>query len=364
MHYKATEAKGMEMKMTRLIALLIVAPMLLLDSAVIAKPAKPPKVEICDVKVKRSGTIKIKIKRVPEKKVDKYLAKRPDAYVVKDETCNGVDDNCDGTVDDGDVCDPCGGKTAGRTCDAGMDGPVLTCEGGVCDTCVPAGTCSVTMATTCAFDEHCPGVETCVLGPDPSPRYVDNGDGTVTDRRTCLVWEQKTGTYDRSFIDCSTTTCSDPHEVDNLYEWCLDAEDDFSCDNPGNPPDGGAFTDLLDKLNTASFAGHSDWRLPKSGGRPDLSLASGEPAELESILTCSPPYTFPNLSCVGTPPFVDSIFNTAPYATAPNGYWSATTYAPIGPGTMGAWLVYFGDGNVFHFFKASRTYVRAVRGGS
>ena len=34
----------------------------------------------------------------------------------------------------------------------------------------------------------------CVPDPTASPRFVDNGDGTVTDYQTCLMWEKKTGT--------------------------------------------------------------------------------------------------------------------------------------------------------------------------
>jgi hypothetical protein len=203
----------------------------------------------------------------------------------------------------------------------------------------------VTTATVCAFDQDCPGGETCNLGADPSPRYVDNGDGTVTDRRTCLVWEQKTGAYDASQIDCSTTTCSDPHEVDNVYAWRLDANNDVACDNVGDPPDGGAFTDFLAKLNTAGFAGHADWRLPESEGNG----TSGEPAEQESILLSDP---------CGSGACIDLIFGPS----AALFYWSATTFAP---GPYQAWGVNLvnGGGGGWIAQKAGDRPVRAVRGG-
>lgn len=60
---------------------------------------------------------------------------------------------------------PCASKPDGTTCDAGTSAK-RTCEGGACGNCVPQ--------------------------TSPSPRFVDNGDGTVTDRKTCLVWEKKT----------------------------------------------------------------------------------------------------------------------------------------------------------------------------
>ena len=115
-------------------------------------------------------------------------------------------------------------------------------------------------------------------------RYIDNDDGTVTDNQTGLQWEKKTGTVGEA-VDCSATPCPDPHDVNNRYEWCLDANNDEFCDNPLAAPDGGVSTDFLVKLNTPPcFAGHCDWRLPRSGGQPDWGFPSGEPFELESIL--------------------------------------------------------------------------------
>lgn len=235
------------------------------------------------------------------------------------------------------VPNPCAGLPDGQTCDAGTDGAVLTCESGVCDTCVPAGTCSVTTAMTCAFNEECPGVETCVLGPDPSPRYVDNGDGTVTDRRTCLVWEQKTGTFSSPSICPGGVTCGDPNDVQNSYAWT----------SSGTAFDGAAKTLFIDALNGASFAGHSDWRLPKSGG--SVFFPTSEPTEFESILLA--PFL------CGTSPCIAAIFGP----TATSDYWSATTYA--GSPTS-AWYVDFTAGFVNTDFKAAFHFVRAVRGGS
>jgi len=54
--------------------------------------------------------------------------------------------------------------------------------------------------------------------------YTDNGDGTITDNNTKLVWEKEA--------------------LDNLYTW----DDAFAVHVAG--------------LNAANFAGHNDWRLP------------------------------------------------------------------------------------------------------
>jgi hypothetical protein len=46
-----------------------------------------------------------------------------------------------------------------------------------------------------------------------TPRFVDNGDGTVTDNQTGLQWEKKTTAVG------SVANLADPHDVDNAYTW-------------------------------------------------------------------------------------------------------------------------------------------------
>lgn len=194
-------------------------------------------------------------------------------------------------------------------------------------------------------------VDTALPTPTSTPtaapgRLVDNGDGTVTDTQSGLQWEQKTGTLGTP-VDCSQTACSDPHEVNNIYRWCLDANHDFACDNPGNPADGGAFTDFLAKLNTPPcFAGHCDWQLPSEEGQNSPFTGA---KELESILLAP----FP----CGTIPCIDPIFGPTVAAT----YWSATSFAT---GPFFAWDVNFDNGNVLRSTKINRFYVRAVRAAS
>src|SRR5439155_20775304 len=61
--------------------------------------------------------------------------------------------------------------------------------------------------------------------------YTDNGDGTITDNNTGLVWEKLS-------MDGSV------HSVRNTYTWDQ------------------AFSVHVATLNSASFAGNNDWRLP------------------------------------------------------------------------------------------------------
>ncbi len=160
-------------------------------------------------------------------------------------------------------------------------------------------------------------------------RLVDNGDGTVTDRQTGLMWEKK-------------TTDGSAHDVGNYYTWSTS----------GTAPDGSAFTTFLNTLNggatgvgncvsadgstqSGGFAGYCDWRLPTI-------------AELQTILLA--PYP------CGTNPCIDSAFGP----TQSNFYWSATTVAG---GSFGAWDVDFFTGGVGGNIKPNDLYVRAVRGG-
>ena len=173
--------------------------------------------------------------------------------------------------------------------------------------------------------------------PTATSRFLDNGDGTITDNNTGLMWEKK---------DSSIGI----HNKDTTYTWS----------NTGTAADGTAFTDFLVKLNTPPcFAEHCDWRLPNSGGT--AGSPSGEPAELESILTVPPPCTGPAHPCV--PP----VFNTGCTpgctvtgcsCTQSNWYWSAT---PDAGGPLGAWIVPFNDFFVGTTAKTAPNSVRAVR---
>lgn len=162
--------------------------------------------------------------------------------------------------------------------------------------------------------------------PVGGARFADNGDGTVTDNLSGLVWELK-------------TSDSSVHKGSNLYTWSTGS----------NAEDGTAFTNFLTAgLNTPGFAGGNGWRLPTL-------------AELQTILVdfaCTGGGG--GSKCICTSPCVAfSDGNTQGYT-----YWSATSYVPI-PGN--AWLVDFYNGFVFNNInlnsKTFSSYVRAVRGG-
>ncbi len=99
-------------------------------------------------------------------------------------------------------------------------------------------------------------------------------------------------------------------------------------------------------LNTASFAGHGDWRLPNV-------------KELQSIVNYQ--NGFPSVSAAFNTGCVASCTVLTSSCTYPANYWSSST---IAPSPTRAWYVRFEWGDVF--FDADKSinlWVRAVRGG-
>jgi len=144
-------------------------------------------------------------------------------------------------------------------------------------------------------------------------RFVDNGDGTVTDTTTNLTWEKKT---DADFKD--------------TYTWSLAAND--------GDPDGTLFSVFLPRMQctvsadgTCGLAGHYDWRIPNIG-------------ELQSIVDCTKP------NCI------DPIFGP----TFPGNFWSTT--AALSP-SLANWVVDFNSGGPITANRGNLFIVRAVRGG-
>jgi uncharacterized protein DUF1566 len=103
-----------------------------------------------------------------------------------------------------------------------------------------------------AFD----GLSSITASSLTGQRFVDNGDGTVTDTTTRLMWEEKTGTYGTGVMCNTLGSCPDPHHVNNLYDWTSNSIE----------ATGMVFSEFLGRMNGANdgvcFAGHCDWRLP------------------------------------------------------------------------------------------------------
>lgn len=179
-----------------------------------------------------------------------------------------------------------------------------------------------------------------VRGPLPQRegRFVDNGDGTVTDRVTRLMWEKK--------CHCPESL----HDVGRRGYWSFDGHEETIWD----------WLDALNGEGDAGFAGHDDWRIPNvkelsslhDARRPentiDPAFAAADCAEV-AARRCS--------------------------STAAELHWTSTTFADFpslavavgfGPPSVlereaPAWVIRVAGGVEPHE-KTLRLAVRAVRG--
>lgn len=135
--------------------------------------------------------------------------------------------------------------------------------------------------------------------------FTDNGDGTVTDTVTGLMWDQCS--WGLSGVGCAAGAAS-------VHTW----------------------TQALGVAviaNGAIYKGRNDWRLPSKN-------------ELESM--------------VKVDAYAPAIDTTAFPGTVSDRYWSSTNYAP---GPANAWGVGFVDGRTNAGSKSAHNYVRLVRSG-
>jgi hypothetical protein len=137
----------------------------------------------------------------------------------------------------------------------------------------------------------------------PTPRFTDNGDETVTDNLTGLMWKKDAN----AGADCGTT--------------------------PGTATWANALISAK-TCNDNSFAGYTDWRLPTV---KELESLISDDAKDPVLPTGHP---FSNLQSYG--------------------YWSSTTYSA---NTSNAWYVGLNVGVVNTNTETSQYYVWPVRGG-
>ncbi|MBM4246850.1 MAG: DUF1566 domain-containing protein, partial [Deltaproteobacteria bacterium] len=177
-------------------------------------------------------------------------------YVGDLAACNADLTTCDGdlTTCTGDLA-TCSGDLATCTTDLATttadlttcDGDLTTCTGDLatcsgdlaaCEAQPPAQARLLKTGQTTSFGSGTDG--NLQLGV--ARNFIDNGDGTITDTQTGLVWEKKS---DDGSI----------HDKDNTYSWGMTS--------PPYTMNGTAVTTFLATLNAGGgFAGHTDWRLP------------------------------------------------------------------------------------------------------
>jgi hypothetical protein len=184
--------------------------------------------------------------------------------------------------------------------------------------------------TTAFTSEKNDGVTGPVAVPDDgvvqagaSLSYTDNGDGTITDGNTGLMWEKKS---DDGGL----------HDKDNAYYWSGNGTQE-------------TIWDWLEDVNTeggTGFASFHDWRVPNV--KELLSVVNYE----NTPLSVSAAF---NGNCVAG---ATVLTGSCTFLTD---YGSSTTWAK---NTSMAWMVSFNHGEVTPQDKTSPFRVRAVRGGS
>jgi hypothetical protein len=188
------------------------------------------------------------------------------------------------------------------------------------------------------------------LNGAPQPRFVDNGDGTITDNQTGLMWEQKLAADDPAcpLFDIPQSPRS-PHCVQNTYQWS----------SSGAAADGDLFTSFLARINTelgssstgefirdVCFAGHCDWRIPNL-------------LELQTIVG---PCSGTQITCIDPifGPIIGSNLGGGGSGSTPP-YWSSTTLNDGSFDFTSAWAVSFVGRGFGADAKSRLFFVRAVR---
>ena len=236
---------------------------------------------------------------------------------------NVVGEQCDGT------------NLGDHTCATlGFNGGTLACDQCMLD------------VSGCTFDSACrlpatgqtanwgPGSDGQVQAGAPMA-FAENGDGTISDLNTGLMWEKKDDS-------------GGVHDKDNTYYWS---------DLAGTGQlDGTVVNDFLDVLNdvpgggTNCFAGHCDWRLPNF--KEVIMLLNTEFYGYAIDPIFNKPATCPGCTDV-TLPTCSCI--------SPSYIWTSTSYIDPFDLTQ-AWIIDFTDGYTDYASKFSNYAARAVRG--
>jgi len=160
--------------------------------------------------------------------------------------------------------------------------------------------------------ESWPGQDAFYATGCPSEgRFNDNGDGTVTDTCTGLMWQQRTAD-----VNGDGEVTASPTDLYGL--------------------DGITWQQALKYCEALEFAGYDDWRLPNA-------------RELESIVNYS-----------GREPCIDSAFEAESLR-----YWTSSNLEPAGEvgdnPTAAGFVAFSHSGRVYHATKTRACLLRAVR---
>lgn len=156
-------------------------------------------------------------------------------------------------------------------------------------------------------------------------RYRDNGDGTISDLNTGLMWEKKCRGCGGLHDDGLLVRWSGYGRVMTLWDWL----------------------DAVNAEGGTGFAGHADWRVPNA-------------KELVSIVDYgrSDPAIDPAFAGSACEDECRDLADPACSCTVPEKYWTSTTFSDF---PAHAIVVDFGSGFVEDRIKTLRLRARAVR---
>jgi Protein of unknown function (DUF1566)/Collagen triple helix repeat (20 copies)/IPT/TIG domain len=235
---------------------------------------------------------------------------------------------------------------AGSTGAAGPQG--LQGPAGVQGPAGPAGAAGLGLPATCASGDVVVFFSNAWICRSALPRYVANGDGTVTDNQTGLMWQMEaSNTLNQNY----SWTISSPFADGSLFsdflaalnggEWYSPDTAVYSIANLGAGVAGQEIPSINGANNPAPcLANHCDWRIPTR-------------AELRTLVEFSE-------VCPALPgfPCINPIFG----ATQASKYWTATSDNTFFiSGNDKAYCVDFSNGGDCEDFKGASHYARAVR---
>jgi hypothetical protein len=220
------------------------------------------------------------------------------------------------------------------------------------------------------------GVDDGAIEAGAALSYTDNGDGTITDNNTKLMWEKKDDANPITGAP-SSGSASDLHNVFNLYSWsglcqdnstpcgtnadCTGVSGTALCSATDGQGTGYTIFQWVAQLNSGTgFASHTDWRIPNVKELQSIvDYGTVNPAVVAYFNTSY----FPGCLSGCT---LDGAGNTTECScTQPSYYLSATTFD-----VSNVWCVTFDYGTVVPISgllvgspKTTALYVRAVRGG-